>query len=168
VESGAELGGNGFTLATPNPLYVRGNFNTTNPKPVMLAGDAITLLSNSWNDGDGALLIGDAGRSASNTGINAALVTGIVPAGGGYGSGWVANVIRLLENWNGYELAFNGSMAVLYHSESATGVFYHGTYYRAPGLRTFAFTNFFSTLGQANVPALKMALRRDYEQLPSL
>jgi hypothetical protein len=159
VDNGAVLGANGFTLASPNPLYVRGNFNTTNPKPVMLAGDAITVLSGSWNDGDGALPITDPARAASDTAVNAALVTGIVPAGNGYGSGWVANVVRLLENWNGRTLGFNGSMAVLYSSESATGVWYHGSYYRAPGVRTFSFTNFFATLGQADVPTLKMAWR---------
>jgi len=170
VEDGAVLGGNGFTLATPNPLYVRGSFNATNPKPLMLAGDAVTILSSAWEDPEPDLYpsIFDAQRAAIDTSVNAAIITGIVPAGGGYGSGWVANILRLSENWNGHQLNFNGSLAVLYHSEAATGPFYHGTYYRVPDQRIFSFTNFFSTLGQTNVPALKMALRRDYEQLSPL
>lgn len=166
VENGAVLGDLGFTLATPNPLYVRGNFNTFSPKPALLAGDAITILSDAWYDGDGLLdLYSDPDRQATSTAVNAAVITGIVPAGGGYGSGWVANILRLLENWDSRTLQFNGSLAVLYHSQTAQGVFFHGSYYYRPAQRTFAFTNFFSGLSQTNVPALKMALRQNYQEL---
>jgi hypothetical protein len=54
----------GLTIATPNPLYVRGQYNvstngattplpttnTTKTLPASLVGDSITVLSTSWND----------------------------------------------------------------------------------------------------------------------
>jgi hypothetical protein len=178
IENGHNLPVGGLTLATPNPLYVKGRFNTANPQPSMLAGDAVTVLSSGWRDGegddadpgndggDGSLPIGDPGRIAMDTTVNAALVTGIVPADGTYGSGWVANVVRLLEDWSASTLTFNGSMAVLYHSEISRGPFYHGTYYRAPAQRTFAFVNYFEGAGLRDVPTVKMALRAGYRQLP--
>ena len=63
VANGTQLPADGFTVATPTPLYVKGNststtvptprsdlHNTANTKPAALIGDAITMLSASWND----------------------------------------------------------------------------------------------------------------------
>ena len=165
ANGGGELGGSGFTLATPNPLYVRGDFNAINPKPVMLAADAITVLSGAWEDSKSALSLSE--RLAVNTTINAAVVTGIVPPGGGRGSGWVANVLRLLEDWGGRTLSFSGSTAVLFHSEVAVGLF-TSTYYGVPSQRVFSFRDFFADVPLADVPTVKMALRSDYKSLPPL
>ena len=166
IENGATLGGGGFTLATPNPLYVKGSFNVITPKPAMLAGDAITVLSGNWEDinSDQSL----SSRVASNTTINAAIIAGIVPANGTYGSGWVANVLRLLEHWGTRTLSFSGSTAVLFHSEVAVGVFYHGSYYYRPDARVFSFVNYFTGVQLDDVPTVKMALRSDYKLLPPL
>jgi len=163
---GHTLGGNGFTLATPNPLYVKGDFNMTNPKPVMLAADAITVLSGAWDDSlSGGSL---ASRPAADTTINAAVITGIVPPNGTQGSGWVANVLRLLEHWGGRTLTFSGSTAVLFHSEMATGVFIAGTYYWRPDVRAYMFVDYFAGAPLADVLTVKMALRSDYEALTPL
>jgi hypothetical protein len=166
VEKGRELDDQGMTVATPNPLYVRGNFNTIASKPAMLAGDSLTVLSAAWDDDDGASSVFT--RDASNTTVVAAVVTGIVPADGSFGSGWVANVLRLLEDWNGRTLTHRGSLAVLYHSETATGVFYHGTYYIAPSERVFSFINLFENLSLGDVPAMKMAVRKGFQRLQPL
>ena len=53
-------------MATPDPLYVRGDFNTkdstgtssgsdtAHTKPSSLVADAVTVLSNGWSDGQNA------------------------------------------------------------------------------------------------------------------
>jgi hypothetical protein len=47
--NGAELP-NRMTVATEQPLYVWGNYNSIDKKPAALAGDGITLLSSIWQD----------------------------------------------------------------------------------------------------------------------
>ena len=126
--NGLTLPPGGLTLATPNPLYVLGNFNvnnshlgTTNTSlalPASLVADAVTVLSGAWNDTNAGGNLSS--RRAVSTTINAAVITGIVPTGGGYYSGGYENTLRLLEDWRGQTLTFNGSMAVLYFSRFAT------------------------------------------------
>ncbi|MEO8044901.1 MAG: hypothetical protein ABI674_08335 [Spartobacteria bacterium] len=87
-----------------NPVYVQGDFNTgsatllkplsnlgdpTKPtvpgytcQPAAIIGEAVTVLSNAWSDSiSGTLPV------ATSTTVNAAIVSGIVPSGGGYYSG---------------------------------------------------------------------------------
>ena len=119
---------NGLTIATPNPLYVKGHYNvptsslgTTNTsatKPASLVADAITFLSPNWSDASSSLALSS--RTATNMTVNAAIIAGIVPSGGGYYSGGVENMIRLLENWSGKTLTYNGSLVALYTSQDAT------------------------------------------------
>ena len=40
----------GLTLYCPYPLYIKGNFNTNNPKPALIVTDSLTLLPNMWQD----------------------------------------------------------------------------------------------------------------------
>ncbi|MCX6835453.1 MAG: PilX N-terminal domain-containing pilus assembly protein, partial [candidate division Zixibacteria bacterium] len=47
LTNGSELGG-GLTVASENPLYTLGDFNSVNKKPVSLMADAVTFLSNQW------------------------------------------------------------------------------------------------------------------------
>src|SRR5262249_9753975 len=57
----------GLTIATPNPLYVIGNYNvptsalgttnTTGTLPAALISDAITILSPSWRDANSSLAL---------------------------------------------------------------------------------------------------------------
>lgn len=106
----------GLTIATPDPLYVRGNFNL-NGVPACLAADAITILSGNWVDAKGSTNLPY--RVATDTTVNAAIITGIVPTGSGAYSGGAENALRFLENWSGKTFTFSGSIAVLYFSEYA-------------------------------------------------
>src|ERR1035437_8774116 len=75
----------GFTVATPFPMYVQGNYNsqdstgfalgtdTTHTYPAALMADAITILSTGWNDGITTKL-----PSPGATTVNAAMLEGIV------------------------------------------------------------------------------------------
>ncbi len=158
----------GFTVATPNPLYVKGDYNnpanvqnstdTSKTFPASLIADALTVLSKNWVDsqsGD-SLSSGSKAKAVSTT-INAAILVGNVPSTGSdvnSFSGGVMNLPRLLEDWgNGSPsvvLTVNTSMVNLFNSTRATTQFQSpGVYYYAP-TRQFSFDlNFMS---QAKIP----------------
>jgi len=125
---------NGLTVVTPNPLYVQGNFNTSNKKPSCLVSDSLTILSPNWNDDH------DNGKDkAEDCTIYAAIITGDVPSteaddGKGndknaskksltsaYGGG-VENLPRLLEQWQNNQgvLTIYGSLIRLWESRQET------------------------------------------------
>jgi hypothetical protein len=145
----------GFTIATPFPLYVKGNYNsqnasgsalgssdTTHTYPAALMADAITILSTSWNDATVSR-----NPPPGDTTVNAAMLEGIVqtdPSISGDYSGGVENFMRLLEDWQGSSktLTYNGSIVVMFYSSYATNHWNFGNYYTAP-TRNWAFdTNF--------------------------
>ncbi len=149
VSNARELPPSGLTVATALPLYVKGHFNapiitagstdTSATEPSSLIGDAITILSGSWSDSASATLM----RDATHTTVNAALLAGIVPstvsAGTKKYSGGVENFPRMLEDWSGQTLTYNGSMVVLFPSQYATNFWVTtGNYYNAP-TRKWAF-----------------------------
>jgi hypothetical protein len=140
--NGDQLPPNGLTIATPNPLYVKGDYNitdgvqssklvndTAHTFPSALVGDAITILSSSWNDLNSSKSLDN--RKATDTTVNAAFLSGIVPTGNGYYSGGVENFPRFLEDWSGKTIWYNGSMVVMFNSKKAdspwnsTGVIYN-------------------------------------------
>jgi len=154
--NGAKLpfnNGLGFTVATQNPLYVKGNYNvtinsntyamglgaTTNGSsvPAALLCDAITILSPNWQDSTSSS--GYSGRNATDMTFNAALVTGNIPSTGTTAStfsGGVHNLTRFLENWSGDTLTLNTSIVCLYSSKMATNQFkMPGAYYSPPTRR---------------------------------
>jgi hypothetical protein len=151
----------GWTLATPNPLYIQGHYNigpggstvpgnsdTSKTFPASLVSDALTILSPNWQDSQSSLLITDGSKSkANNTTVNAAILTGIVYSTDGtsnHFSGGVMNVPRLLEDWTGVTLTLNTSIVNLFPSARATNWFRNpGLYYYAP-TRAFSFDRNFT------------------------
>ena len=154
----------GFSVATPNPLYVKGNYNTQNAAgsaagtntayevPAALFSDALTLLSPNWTDNEGyaSYATGISMFNASTMTVNAAIVTGTVPSKDTTSStttfsGGVHNLPRLLENWTGINLYLNTSIIRLWDSQMATNQWkYQGTYYNPP-IRYFSFDpNFYN------------------------
>ncbi len=145
----------GFTLATPNPLYIYGNYNcpnnadlnhtnTSSQYPAALISDAITILSPNWKDSESTYSLNSGSKTApASTTVNAAILTGIVYSTGSGSttfSGGVMNLPRLLENWDTSKtLTLNTSIVNLYNSARATNQFINpGTYYNAPS-RQFSF-----------------------------
>ncbi len=166
--NGASLPPLGLTVATPNPLYVKGHYNasgvsvgshnTTNTKPAALVADAITVLSGSWNDANSQKTLSY--RTAANTTVNAAFLAGIVETGNGYYSGGVENFPRFLENWSSRTFTYNGSMVVLFRSRHATGPWRGtGTTYQIynPPVRDWSFDTAF--LDPARLPPLTPSVR---------
>jgi hypothetical protein len=162
-------GQTGFTLATPDPLYVWGNYNTptsanqgttnvSGTMPASLISDALTILSSAWQDHASSNSIGSSGsgvRDAATTTVDAALIAGIVysiaPANStppSQFSGGVVNYPRLLENWSSVSLWLNTSIINMYPSMIATNQWQTpGTYYYAP-TREFNFNQNYLTQSQ--------------------
>jgi len=151
----------GFSIATPMPLYVKGDFNVTDgsgnsdagknttahSRPASFLADSITILSANFDDTTPNKK--DPGVSPTTTTIHAACLEGIVPSDpklngasdkSNY-SGGVENFLRLLESWG--TLYYNGSIVVMFPSQYATNRWRNtGNYYDAP-TRNWAFdTNF--------------------------
>ncbi|HWC61923.1 MAG TPA: hypothetical protein VHC44_19705 [Verrucomicrobiae bacterium] len=179
-------GGAGFTVATPDPLYVWGNYNqtvganlnTTNTAtgtvPCALMSDALTILSSAWSDANSKNngFGSGGGWSANSTTVNAAILTGIVPSTGTdsmHFSGGVHNLPRLLEDWSGgTTLTLNTSIINLYNSIEATGQFKNpGVYYKPP-TRQFSYDLNFSdpTKVPPGIPCALVALRYDWVTPP--
>lgn len=160
----------GLTVATDNPVYVLGDFNTgtsppsnnsSNPdpttptangytrQPAAIIGDSVTLLSNGWTDqsSSGAL----SGRVASNTTVNAAIVAGDVPTANGSYSGGAENLIRFLEDWTGKRFTYYGSMVEIYHSRQAIGTWGKANVYNPPAEYFYYDSNFQSTSPPGNL-----------------
>jgi hypothetical protein len=126
--NGATLLPGGLTVATPDPLYVQGNYNvdssevgkstTTKSQPAAFVADSINVLSGNWSDANATKVL--TGRIATDTTVDAAFLAGIVPSGNGYYSGGVENFPRFLESWSGKTFTYNGSMVVMFPSQ--TGV----------------------------------------------
>lgn len=148
--NGQTLPSRGLTVATPNPLYVRGHFNqpttahlgttnTTTTKPASLVSDALTILSPSWDDSKSSSSYTT--RTASSTTVNAAILTGIVETTNSPSiySGGVHNLGRFLENWSGKTFTCNGSMVVLFPSSKATKPFQQPGAYYYPPARNYSF-----------------------------
>jgi hypothetical protein len=133
----------GFSVATMNPLYTYGNYNiqtssggpqsneTNNPAnkfPSALLSDSLTILSANWTDSEGNTAYSQANNNnnATETTINAAIVTGTVASTGTSDttfSGGVHNLPRLLEDWSSQDLYLNTSILRLYDSQMATNQF---------------------------------------------
>jgi hypothetical protein len=179
----------GFSVATPNPLYVWGNYNTTTNRgavgtnasmsigsttngftvPSALISDAITILSSNWNDSLSASAY--TSRTAANTTLNAAIVTGNVPSTGTSAStfsGGVHNLTRLLENWSGYTLTYNTSIVCLYSSQMATTQFQMPGAYYSPPTRNWGFDPTFYNPAREppGIPVALVPIRFNWLQPP--
>ncbi len=106
LTNGGVLPNNGLTVASQNPVYVQGDYNTgtttsstavpanasgnqdnsASPtvsgytrKPAAVIADAVMLLSNNWSDSKASSSVGS--RVASNTTYNMAILAGFMPSG---------------------------------------------------------------------------------------
>jgi hypothetical protein len=134
----------GFTVGSENPVYIYGNYNTTPTDPIWTGGadvahsaagviaDAVTALSNNWSDWASlGSPSNDGGRPATTTYYRTAVASGkninfsVVGLGwavGDFGTdGGLHNFLRLLENWGGQTLNYNGSMVSMFYATYGTG-----------------------------------------------
>jgi hypothetical protein len=174
----------GFTVAAENPVYIQGNYNTYPTDPFWSGGgdvlghssaaviaDAVTILSNNWNDT--VSMVGIPGNTdvtyvhsgGPYAGNRAATTTWyrLAVAGGknlafpfpswesstdyGFGTdGGVHNFLRFLEDWSGQTLNYGGSLVSLYYATYDTGIFKCCTYsVYSPPVRNYIFDADFTT-----------------------
>lgn len=160
-------GGGGFTLGSENPAYVLGSYNAQGPTgfsdsdghvSAAVIADTVTLLSNGWTDLESFKSPDDTnGRAASETWFRLAIASGknqsfprpstSLPKD--YGTdGGVHNFLRYLENWTGVNSHYLGSMASMYYSQYATGVFKCCNMVYQPPVRAYAFDADFLNLNK--------------------
>lgn len=120
-----------FTVVSENPVYTQGNYNSdpSNKQPAAILGDAVTFLSGAWNDGDSWGSKYD--RYASETTVNASILTGNVETTSSAYSGGFENLPRFLEVWSGTDFNWMGSMVNLWEAVQADGS-WDGSYYSPP------------------------------------
>lgn len=168
LKNGATLKGK-LTIVSDNPIYIQGDYNTgvsppsnsgtyTSPTATgytrwasAIIGDSINVLSNNWATlGDINSLQSRPQRGATNTTVNAALVSGNVPSGGGGSSngysGGGENFVRFLEDWQktaNTTFCYYGSMVQLYRSQQGVGQWSSaGQQYQQPLLKWYYDINF--------------------------
>ena len=172
LKNGAKMPGGGLTVASDNPVYIQGDYNTGRTpsletpanaanngtgspivsgytrQPCAVLADAVMVLSNAWLDSRSTNDVGN--RNATPTTVNAAIVSGIVPSGlVGSGansySGGAENFPRFMESWGSNNtFTYNGSMVQLFLSKQNVGKWGTSNVY-APPRRTWAFDTLFYT-----------------------
>jgi hypothetical protein len=163
----------GLTVASQNPLYIQGDYNTamtgtggTSHPPAAVLADAVTVLSNNWSDTNAATSSSAlSSRNASSTTVNAALATG--PSNestSGAGNGQLENDIRFLENWSGQTMTYSGSIVDLWHSMQVTAPWQNtGVYYNAP-IRNWSYDTLFNTNPPPGTPRGVVMTRGQWSQ----
>jgi hypothetical protein len=155
----------GLSIATENPAYIQGDYNANsagggfgNPSvAASLIADAVTILSNNWNDVNSFAFPFDISKRVGNTTfVRAGVVAGkqmsfkipswdtkAIDGSQDFGTdGGVHNFMRFLEGWKG-TLNYTGSLASLFYSRQATGLYNSGGNNYSPPTRAYLFdTNF--------------------------
>ena len=164
----------GLTVAAENPVYIQGDYNSpggsltgTGTVAAAVAGDAVTLLSDNWNDVNSFTDPYDYGaRISVQTAYRVALIGGKgIPfpqptgAAADFGTdGGVHNFLRFLENWGGINCYYEGSMVSFYYNRQAVGTYKTGNTTYSPPNRLYSFdTNF--ALGPSYLPPRTPVLR---------
>jgi hypothetical protein len=149
------IGGNplGLAVTSENPLYVKGNYNANGTfagahAPCSWIADAVTLLSNNWNDAASFNSPHNpGGRAATTTWYRSAVIAGkglsfpqpsSTPQDFGTDGG-VHNFLRFLENWGGQTLNYRGSIITLFYNRQAVGTYKCCTNVYSPPTRGYNF-----------------------------
>lgn len=175
----------GFTVASENGIYVKGNYNATGASappaqgntpfnqyfpvntathiPASIVADAVTILSNGWNDAQSFTSpYNRANRVATATQMRFALITGDTistrqnavnqgsSVNGQNENGGVHNFKRFLEIWTNVRLDYSGSLINLFNSRNNNGSFKCCNTVYNPPIRNWVFDSTF--LDPARIP----------------
>ncbi len=142
LTNGSDLS-NPISIFSENPMYVQGDYNTANKQPACIAADAVTFLSNSWNDANSATSSSSySSRIPTPTACNASIMTGNTQMTSTVDNGGLENLPRFLEDWD-YNKKYSilGSIVNLWHSEQATGAWKVGSPIYHPPIRDWSYDN---------------------------
>ena len=153
----------GLTIVAENPVYVQGDYNDANLDSTFASssphvacaviGDAVTLLSDAWNDVNSFTYPYNPGnRARANTMYRMAIVSGkgipfVQPSGtaADYGTdGGMHNFLRYLEGGSG-TLYYHGSVVSFYFAHQATSTYKCCTTVYAAPTRAYKFDSDFET-----------------------
>lgn len=151
----------GLTITSENPVYVHGNYNASalgfGNRPASphaaaaIIADAVTLLSNAWNDNVSFAFPQDPdNRVAGETWYRMAIIGGKGPSFRRAGiagappddfgtDGGVHNFLRYIESWAGRRLNYRGSIASFYFNRQAVGTYKCCTNVYEPPTRGYNF-----------------------------
>jgi len=182
LTNGTMMPRSGLTFATPNPVYIKGDYNvntdgktavlgstnTDNTRPAAILCDAITILSAKWKDSLSMNGGSVNNRAACDTTVNAAFLAGNVPTDSGGYSGGVENFPRFLENWANFTFTYNGSMVVLFPSQVGVGRWGQANVYSPPN-RNWSFDHNFLSAQRlpTNTPNAVLLTRGTWKVLPA-
>jgi hypothetical protein len=147
TNGGTNLVSPGLTIASENPVYIQGNWNSIAPSSsctvdcfnvgthvaTAVLADAVTLLSNNWNDRNSFANPhrhdSSSERNATTTWYRLAIIAGKGPSfpqpsgtPQDFGTdGGAHNFLRYIEDWGGDTLNYRGSIASMFYSRQATG-----------------------------------------------
>ncbi len=145
----------GFTVASENPVYIQGDYNTNSADPfwgtaaaaiptqtahsaAAIIADTVTVLSDQWNDPRSLMWPNSPSSRAPTTQAyyRAAISAGkTIPfpqptwtnVANDFGTdGGLHNFLRYLETWSSQQLNYNGSLVSMYYSEYDTGTYKDG------------------------------------------
>ncbi len=146
----------GLTIVSESPVYIQGDYNAgggaafgePNAATAVIA-DAVTLLSNSWDDWNSLQFPHNPGnRPATTTWYRTAIVSGkglSFPRPGpadpqDFGTdGGLHNFLRYLESWSGKTLNYRGSLVSLSYNRQGTGTYKCCANVYSPPTRAYAF-----------------------------
>jgi hypothetical protein len=170
----------GLTIASENPAYIYGDYNNPGLNTSFtgasvgssVIADAVTLLSDSWNDVNSFAFSSSGistgvGRNATQTTYRLAVAAGkgipfqypasYAPAEDFGTDGGAHNFLRYLEDWGGQTLYYKGSIVSIFFNHQATGVYKCCNTVYSPPTRGYNFdTNF---LTPSLLPPLTPMLR---------
>ncbi|MFH1687789.1 MAG: PilX N-terminal domain-containing pilus assembly protein [bacterium] len=127
---GAELA-EPLTVASGNPVYTWGDFNSVNKKGAAIMGDAVTFLSDQWDDNKSSWALSSQNKP-NHTDVNCCYLTGNVLTTHSDYSGGFENLPRFLEDWGSRNFNWTGSAVNLWTSRQARASWSYGSYYKAP------------------------------------
>jgi hypothetical protein len=149
----------GFTVASENPVYVQGDFNATATSiatdthvAAAMMADAVTLLSNNWNDIRSFIAPNSASsRAATATGYRMAVIGGkgrpfarptVWTSMRDFGTdGGAQDFLRLLESWGNNTFRYRGSLVSFYASRQAVGTYKSGVTLSTSNKNVFSATD---------------------------
>ena len=133
----------GLAVVSNDPVYLQGDFNTVNKRPVSVIGDALHLVSNNWQDSNSYKSLSN--RIANPTTYNTAFIAGIKTTTAANYNGGLENYPRLQENWSSKTLTIRGSFVELWNSQIAVGNWPGtGSVYNPP-IRSWSYETDFSS-----------------------
>lgn len=121
----------GLTIASENPVYTWGDFNKTNKKPAAIIADAITYLSDQWDDNKSTWSLGTRNKPQHTT-VNCSYIAGNVETDAVNYNGGFENLPRFLEDWSNRNLNWTGSAVNLWTSTQANGTWGKADVYSPP------------------------------------